>query len=152
MASLAQYGAGYAGGRFRPSKNVTQWDLVALAYSLQGAALEPEAVEKDRREDAYYTAYRLGLLRPAERDDGAVLSRADVARMLLDAAGYGPAARLGGIYTCGYADKASIPAEGLGYAAIAEALGMASGAYAGDRTATRGEAASMLCRVLERAS
>ena len=149
---LAQYGAGYAGGRFRPSKNVTQWDLVALAYSLQGGALEPEAVEKDRREDAYYTAYRLGLLRPAERDDGAVLSRADVARMLLDAAGYGPAARLGGIYTCGYADKASIPAEGLGYAAIAEALGMASGAYAGDRTATRGEAASMLCRVLERAS
>ena len=149
---LAQYGAGYAGGRFRPSKNVTQWDLVALAYSLQGGALEPEAVEKDRREDAYYTAYRLGLLRPAERDDGAVLSRADVARMLLDAAGYGPAARLGGIYTCGYADKASIPAEGLGYAAIAEALGMASGAYAGDRTATRGEAAFMLCRVLERAS
>ena len=42
------------------------------------------------------------------------------------------------------------PAEDLGYAAMAQALGMASGTYAGSRAATRGEAASMLCRVLER--
>lgn len=152
IEKLARYGAGYAGGKFRPGKSLTQWELVALVYSLRGGALEPEAVERDGREDAYWTACRLGLLRPAERDDNAVLSRADVARMLLDAAGYGPAARLGGIYTCGYSDRASIPAEGLGYAAISEALGLASGVYAGTRTATRGEAASMLCRVLERAS
>lgn len=152
IEKLAQYGAGYAGGKFRPSKNVTQWELVALVYSLQGTALEPEAADKDSRENAYYSAYRLGLLRPAERDDNAVLSRADVVRMLLDAAGYGPAARLGGIYTCAYSDKGSIPAEELGYAALAQALGLASGTYAGSRTATRGEAASMLCRVLERAA
>ena len=151
VEKLARYGAGYAGGKFRPSQNVTQWELVALVYSLRGAALEPEAVEKDGRENAYYEAYRLGLLRSSERDDGAVLSRGDVIKMLLNAAGYGPAARLGGIYTCGYSDKDSIPAEGLGYAAIAGALGMASDVYAGSRTATRGEAASMLCRVLERA-
>lgn len=150
IEKLAKYGAGYAGGRFRPSKNLTQWELVCLVYSLRGAALEPEAVEKDARESAYYDACRLGLLRPAERDDGAVLTRADVVRMLLNAAGYGPAARLGGIYTCGYSDKGSIPAEGLGYAAIAEALGLASGAYAGTRAATRAEVASMLCRVMER--
>ena len=152
IEKLAQYGAGYAGGKFRPARSVTQWELVALIYSLQGTALEPEAVEKDGREDAYYTAYRLGLLTPAERDDGAVLTRADVARMLLDAAGYGPAARLSGIFTCTYSDKASIPGEGLGYAALAQALGMASETYAGSRAATRGEAASMLCRVLERAA
>lgn len=152
IEKLARYGAGYAGGKFRPGKNVTQWELVALVYSLRGAALEPETAEKDGRENAYYSAYRLGLLRPAERDDSAVLSRADVVRMLLDAAGYGPAARLSGIYACGYSDQGSIPEEALGYAAIAGALGMASGVYAGARTATRGEAASMLCRVLERAA
>lgn len=150
IEKLAQYGAGYAGGKFRPSKSITQWELVALTYSLQGTALDPGAVEKNERDNAYYTAYRFGLLRPAERDDGAVLTRGDVARMLLDAAGYGPAARLGGIYTCDYTDKASIPAEDLGYAAIAGALGLASGSYAGSRAATRAEAASMLCRVLER--
>ncbi len=150
IEKLAQYGAGYAGGKFRPAKNITQWELVALVSSLRGGALEPEAVEKEDRESAYYDAYRLGLLRASERDDNAVLSRADVVKMLLDAAGYGPAARLGGIYTCAYTDKGSIPAEGLGYAALAQALGLASGTYAGSRTATRGEAASMLCRVLER--
>lgn len=150
IETLARYGAGYAGGKFRPGKSLTQWELVALVYSLQGAALEPEAVEKDGRESAYWSAYRFGLLRPAERDDGAVLSRGDVVTMLLNAAGYGPAARLGGIYTCGYSDRASIPEEDLGCAAIAQALGLASGVYAGTRTATRGEAASMLCRVLER--
>lgn len=32
----------------------------------------------------------------------------------------------------------------------AQALGMAQGSYRGDQTATRGELASMLCRLLER--
>ena len=151
VEKLAKYGVGYAGGKFRPAKKLTQWELVALVSSLRGGALEPESVKKDARESAYYDACRLGLLRSSERDDDAVLTRADVVKMLLDAAGYGPAARLGGIYTCGYADKASIPEEGLGYAAIAQALGLASETYAGTRAATRGEAAAMLCRVLGRA-
>ena len=34
--------------------------------------------------------------------------------------------------------------------AIAQALGMVRGSYQGDRTATRGELAAMLCRLLER--
>ena len=150
IEKLAEYGVGYRTDKFRPGKTITQWELVCLAYSLQGGALEPEAVEKENRESAYYESYRLGLLRPAERDDEAVLTRVDVVRMLLDAAGYGPAARLRGVFTCAYADKDAIPAEELGYAALAQALGMVSGSYAGTRSATRGEAASMLCRVLER--
>ena len=141
---------GYRTDKFRPGKTITQWELVCLVSSLRGGALDPEAVEKENRESAYYESYRLGLLRPAERDDEAVLTRADVVRMLLDAAGYGPAARLRGVFTCAYADKDAIPAEELGYAALAQALGMVSGSYAGTRSATRGEAASMLCRVLER--
>lgn len=151
IEKLAKYGAGYAGGRFRPGKTITQWELVALVSSLRGGALEPEAVEKDARESAYYSACRMGLLRSSERDDSAVLTRGDVVKMLLSAAGYGPAARLSGIYACDYTDKSSIPEGELGYAAIAQALGLASGTYAGTRSATRGEAASMLCRVLERA-
>ena len=70
--------------------------------------------------------------------------------MLLNAAGYGPAARLSGIYTCSYSDKASIPAGDLGYAAIAQALGMAKDTYGATRNASRADAASMLCRILER--
>lgn len=150
VEKLAKYGAGYAGGKFRPAKKITQWELVALVSSLRGGALEPEAVKKDARESAYYDAYRLGLLRASERDDDAVLTRGDVARMLLNAAGYGPAARLEGIFTSELRDFEDQPAGERGYAAIAQALGLVSGSYAGTRAATRGEAASMLCRVLER--
>lgn len=150
IEKLAAYGVGWRTDKFRPGAAVTQWELVALVYSLQGAALDPENAKKEDRENAYYEAYRLGLLSPAERDDEAVLTRGELVRMLLDAAGYGPAARLEGIFTCGYDDEARIPAEELGYAAIAQALGMASGSYNASRPATRGEAASILCRVLER--
>ena len=152
IEKLAQYGVGYAGGKFRPGRSITQWEMVCLVSSLRGAPLDPEAVgrEDDGRESAYYDAFRMGLLRFSERDDEALLSRAGVVKMLLNAAGYGPAARLEGIFRCDYADRESIPAEDLGYAAVAQALGLASETYAGARTATRGEAASMLCRVLER--
>lgn len=151
IEKLAEYGVGYASERFYPSKNITQWELVALLESLQGAAIDPGAAAADARDSAYYNACRLGLLRAAERDDEAILSRETLVKMLLNAAGYGPAARLSReIFTCDYSDKQSIFAAELGYAAIAQALGMASGTYAGSRLATRGEAASMLCRLLER--
>ena len=39
---------------------------------------------------------------------------------------------------------------GRAVGAIAQALGMVRGSYQGDRTATRGELAAMLCRLLER--
>lgn len=151
IEKLARYGAGYAGGKFRPGKSLTQWELVALAYSLREAALDPDERSVDDRDNGYYAAYRMGLLRPAERDDSAVLTRADVVTMLLNAAGYGPAARLEGIFASDLRDFENQPAGERGYAAIAQALGMVSGSYAGSRSATRGEAASMLCRVLERA-
>ena len=151
IEKLAAYGVGFRSDKFRPGRTVTQWDLVALAYSLQGSALNPDgALDKEERESAYFAAYRLGLLRRPERNDGAALTRGDLVRMLLNAAGYGPAARLGGIFHCDYADKDSIPQEDLGYAAMAQALGLASGAYAGEKAASRGDAASVLCRLLER--
>jgi len=152
IEKLAEYGIGYTSEKFRPKKNITQWELAALLYSLRYQALDPENAEEGERDRAYYEAYyRRGLLRREDRDDDAVLTRGQVVELLLDAAGYGPAARLGGsIFTSGYADKEAVPSDELGYAAIAQALGMAEGTYAGTRSATRGEAASMLCRLLER--
>lgn len=151
IEKLAGYGVGYTTGRFSPGKTLTQWELAALLYSLRGTPLDPGAVEKEERDSVYYEIYRMGALRPGQRDDAAVLTRSDLVQILLDAAGYGPAARLDGkIFSCAYTDRGSIPADGLGYAAIAQALGMTGAAYSGERPATRGEAASMLCRVLER--
>ena len=59
-------------------------------------------------------------------------------------------ARLEGIFTCSYPDRAAIPAADLGYAALAQGLGLVSGPWSGTRNATRGEAAALLCRLMER--
>lgn len=151
IEKLAQYGVGYNGGVFRPGKTLTQWDLICLLGSLRFWRVDPETATGEERDALYSDAYARGLLTPAERADDAPVTRAALVKLLLDDADYGPAARLSGIYTVSYTDKDSIPASGLGYAAMAQALGMARGTYHGTRTASRGEAAFMLCRLLERA-
>ena len=147
---LAQFNIGYAGGVFQHTKELTQWDLVCLLYSLDLYPLDPAAATEAERDSAYAAAYRMGALSPAERNDEAVLTRSQLLRCLLDAAGYGSVARLEGIFTCSYADRASIPAGELGYAALAQGLGLISGTYNGTAAATRGQAAAMLCRLMER--
>ena len=68
--------------------------------------------------------------------------------MLLDRAGYGKVAALEGIFTCASTDPDTIPEGGLGYAALAQGLGLVEGTYAGTRTATRAEAAVLLYRLM----
>ena len=49
-----------------------------------------------------------------------------------------------------FRSRSTIPADQLGYAALAQGLKLVQGNYAGSRTATRAEAAVMLCRLLSR--
>lgn len=150
VTRLARFNVGYAGGMFQHTKALTQWDLVCLLYSLNRYPLDPGAATEAERNDAYAAAYQMGALTRAERDDGKVLTRGELVRCLLNAAGYGPVARLEGIFTCAYSDRDTIPADELGYAALAQGLGLISGTYAGTSAATRGQAAAMLCRLMER--
>jgi hypothetical protein len=60
-------------------------------------------------------------------------------RCLLDSAGYGTVARLKGIFICTYPDRDSIPAGELGYAALAQGLGLVQGSYNGRGSATRAQ-------------
>ena len=147
---LAQFNVGYAGGVFQHSKDLTQWDFVCLLYSLSYYPLDPAAATETERNEAYAAAYRMGALTRAERDDGKILTRGELVRCLLDAAGYGSVARLEGIFTCSYSDRDTISESELGYAALAPGLGLICGTYAGGSTATRGQAAAMLCRLMER--
>ena len=146
---LARFNVGYAGGVFQHAKELTQWDLVCLLYSLRYTPIDPADPEQDR-DGVYAIAYQMGILSREGRDDEAVLTRGELVRYLLDAAGYGSVARLEGIFTCSYADRTSIPAGELGYAALAQGLRLISGTYNGTAAATRGQAAAMLCRLMER--
>ena len=147
---LAAYGVGYDGGLFQHRKSLTQWDLVALMASLEGYRIDPENADQWERDSAYSTAYSMGLLARGERDDDAAVTRGELVRRLLDCAGYRAVARLEGIFVCTLSDADTIPASDLGYAALAQGLGMIQGAYGADQTATRGQLAAMLCRLLER--
>lgn len=147
---LARYGVGYLGGAFQPGKALTQWDLVCLLYSLDRMALDPAQATEQARDEAYAAAYARGTLTRSERNDSAVLTRSQLVRCLLDSAGYGAVAQLKGIFTCAYPDRSSIPADELGYAALAQGLELVQGRYNGRGTATRAQAAVMLCRLMDR--
>ena len=101
------------------------------------------------KNQAYSIAYGMGALTRQQRQDDVVLTRADLVKLLLNGAGYGKTASLKGIFTCSYADRASIAEADLGYAALAQGLGLIRGSYNGAQTATRAEAAIMLVRLMQ---
>ena len=148
IEALARYNVGYDGGTFAPGQAMTQFDLVALLFSVENYPLDPAAATEEERDEAYSAAYRMGALTPAERSDSAPLTRSGAVKLLLNAEGLKNAAGLAGIYTCTYTDRDSIPAEDLGYAALAQGIGMAGDTWAGSRTATRAEGAVMLHKLL----
>lgn len=148
--ALAECGVGYAAEAFRPNKQLTQWELVALIASSRGYCVDVDNAPTEERDNVYETAYRMGALTRAERADDALVFRGDLVRILLNSAGYGPVANLIGIYTCSYPDAATIPLGDLGYAALAQGFGMVKGSYNMETLATRAVAAVMLYRLMQR--
>ena len=147
--ALALYGIGWQGGAFRPEEALKQRDLVALLVSTSGYLFDPAEGDPD---DLYRRAYDMGLLTRADRADERPVTRGEIVKLLLDGLGYREAAGFTGIYTCSYADRDQISAELLGYAALAQGLGLVSGtgSFAADRTATRAEAAVLLYNLMSR--
>ena len=150
--ALADYGVGWLGGSLQPKKQLTQLELMALLVSLEGYL--PDLEEEGAADQVYDWAVGMGLLTRAERDDGALVTRGQVVKVILDYGGYGAAAQIPGIFRCTFADEAAIPAELYGYAAIAQGLGMVKGdgggRFAAGRTATRVEAVAMVYQFMAR--
>lgn len=80
------------------------------------------------------------------------LTRLDTIICIVESVDYGKAARLKGVYNCGFNDADSISEEKVGYAAIAKALGIVNGDENGcfnpDDMVTRGEFAVMIYNLL----
>ena len=150
IEKLASFGIGFDSESFQPNKTLTQFDLLCLLFSVNGYWVEP-LNETDAQRDSYYLrAYASGILTPSERNDDAPVTRNQLVKMLLNYGGYGEVAKLSGIFTCSYPDKASIPTADLGYAALAQGFGLIQGKYDGSKTATRAVAATMISRMLSR--
>lgn len=152
IEALAKYGVGYAGGTFRPGKTLTQLDLIALLASTEGYLYD--SGEEGAADALYEYAYDLGILKKEDRNDGAILTRSETVRYILDAMGYGPIARLEGIFRTKFTDDNSIPRADYGYVALAQGLGMVSGdasnRFLPNATANRAQAAVMLYNLMAR--
>ncbi len=142
---------GWFGGKADPNGQLTQVDYVALLASSDGYRYVPG---EDDADHLYDYAVRRGILTKAERSDAKTLTRGEMVKMMLDSLGYKAVANLKDIFKCGYADAASIPDELMGYAALAQGLGLVKGDgqgnFAADRTSTRAEAAVMLWQYMKR--
>ena len=151
VEKLAKYGVGYRGGTFEADAALTQLDLIALLVSTTGYVYD--AAAEKAADNLYEYAYDLGLLKREQRQDAAVLTRAETVKLILDAVGYGPVAQLKGIYRTRFRDDASIPADCYGYVALAQGLGMVEGMTDGsfrpNANTTRAHAAVMLYNLME---
>lgn len=151
LRELAQFNVGWFGGAADPDGALTQLGYLALLASADGYRY---ISGKGSADDLYDYAVRRGLLTKDERDDDKVLTRSDMVKLLLDSLGYKAVANLSGIFRCDFADAAAIPAEQMGYAALAQGLGLISGdgtgSYAPGRASTRAEAAVMLWKYMKR--
>ncbi len=151
IEELAHYNVGYTGGKFQPNARLTQLDLIALLLSADGYRYEPD--EKGAADALYRRAYERGILKSGERADEAPMDRLATVRLTLNAMGYGPVAKLQGVYRTNFTDDALIPADGYGYAALAQGLGMVTNStFSPAAPATRAQAAVMLYNLLARQS
>ena len=136
---LAQYGVGFKGGKLRPYEALTQRDMLQLFASAVGWSYSSD-------DDLFSFAQSYGFLTEGERALDSTVTRGDLIRCLLRAAGFQKSAELVGIWNPGFSDE--IPQEYVGYAAIARGLGLvkggADGKFAADRTALRAEAGLIL--------
>lgn len=150
---LAVFEIGLRGGSLKPGDTLTQLDMIALLLSVEGYAYDPATATKDDTDWLYDRAYSLGLVTPETRNETGAVTRGELVKLILDAAGYERIAKLPGIFRCDYADAAYLSAGELGYAALAQGLGLvkggADGAYASQRTITRSEAVAMLYQYMK---
>lgn len=151
--ALALFGIGLGGGSLRPGDTLTQLDMVALLASVEGYSYDPATATREETDWLYNRAYSLGLVTPETRDETRAVTRGELVKVILDAAGYGRVAALSGIFRCDFSDAATLGAESVGYAALAQGLGLVNGgsdgAYAPARPITRAEAIAMLYQYMK---
>ena len=117
--ALGQAGIGFAGGLFEGDKTLSQLEAVTLLLQAAGYNTADWEEETLRGEAVYQ-----GFLTEEDWAPEKAVGRMEFLRMLLSPSRYGDAARLTGVWSTSFKD---VSEADLGYAALAEALGMAEG-------------------------
>jgi hypothetical protein len=142
-------------GKFRPDDPVTMAEMLSMLVKAYGRG--PVYPVAEGGSDPWYksvidSALSMGILDESFTvSPEAGLNRLQLARLGVNAGGWGKLARLSRIFKLDIADKGSIPEEFRGYAATSLAMGLIipeGGRFCPDGGVTRGEAASFLVRLL----
>ncbi|KJS15415.1 MAG: hypothetical protein VR69_13330 [Peptococcaceae bacterium BRH_c4b] len=143
------------GGKFRPGETVTVAELVAMLVKADKRGYYGDAPAAG---EAWYKQYMdlalaTGILEKGMsfNPEGGV-NRLQMARLLINAKGYGKLARLPELFNLSVGDATSVPKDYRGYVAAVVGLGIMpaeSGKFAPAKMVTRGEAATMLVRMLK---
>ena len=127
---------------FRPDDNITQADYLKWIY---------RAVRKysPDTETLYGTMYYLNVLNEGERSDNGSIVFEDAVKFIIRLLGYTDVAELSDTYKTGFIDEGMITPGLVGYAAIAQGLGIVKGnAFLPKRYVTRATAAEIIYNVL----
>ena len=151
--ALAVFGVGLRVDSLEPDRALNQRDMVALLASVDGYTYDPATATAEEIDWLYRYGYTLGLVTPETRDEAKVITRGEMVKLILDGAGYERVASLPGIFRCDFSDADSLEGATLGYAALAQGLGLVNGgssaAYAPAREITRAEAIAMLYQYMK---
>ena len=158
IETLAKFGVGWYGvSEFQPKARVTELDMLLMMLSAVGWQPDYETYHNaapEELESIYSAAYYQGFIATREQDPARPVTRTELCRCFVGLSGMQEAARLQGIFRCGFTDEEEIPEEDLGYVAIAKGLGVVQGdrdgAFRPAEGATRQELAVMLYRYLSR--
>lgn len=156
IEALAAIGVGFGdSSEFKPNANLTQKDMLVLLLNSCGYHFDTADLEsEDELESLYSAAWSEGFLTRGSRDPDHVVTRLEMVKAVIDASPYGQAAKLQGIFLTSFTDAAQIPADSLGYAAIAQGLGLIrgneSGQFCPTTAVTRQVAAVILYQYMNR--
>ena len=149
IQALADAGVRFSDSeKFQPAAKLTQRDLLVLLLNSCGYSFDTEDLADDGTLDQLYeAAWNEGFLARGSRSPEHAVTRLELVKALISASPYSQAAQLKGIFVTSFRDASQISTDDLGYLAIAQGLGIVSGAkgkFYLARTATRQEAAMVL--------
>lgn len=141
--------------KFYPAKKLTQADLLVFLLNSCGWNLDTRDLDdKDTMQEMYEAAWSLNFLPKGQKDPTAAVTRLGLVKIIISASPYGKAAELTNIFRTSFSDAKLIPKKDLGYAAIAEGIGLVRGnakhQFFPNRTATRQDAAAILYNYMSR--
>lgn len=145
--ALAAYGVGFRGGSFLPEQLITWREAAKLLVQFDGT----DAWDFDDDTLVLYARNDWIALDAAALDS--YVTRGELVKTLLDMSGYGRAAAVAGAFSTSFTDAETF-GDNAGYAALAEAMNLvepdADGALAPDDELSRGEAAEIVWRFVNR--